>query len=518
MREWIRTNRARIWYMLCFFALGVIDQRRNSAIGDVQMAAANCTGFVLAAMLLPSLDRTKFRRWPYLVWTIAGLLAGGAAAVWGWDNWNNKGQWITAVCNVFVWGYLILYFILERRNLKQRRKPRPLLLCMCVMFLIEVLSASRNIQPLWELLIFGGFYLIGIRKEEREDLFQGMLDGFILWFFVQQTIAFGFRPYDYVRYRGLYVGETQNGIFYMIAYCAFLCRWVWAREKGQKKIWVWGYFILAAGSVSFLIFTGGRSSLVGAAMATLAVYVVYDLIRQKRILLFLRHVLLFGLCVAVTFPLVYGCIRYLPTILHHPVWFEGEYNEDRSVRSFDPWNSERYVTLEKAVNRDVGRILTMFGIRIEEKQKTEAQTETQADAKPKENASLDSITARKLIYQSYLSVLNLWGHRKNNPGFRFPSGTSMGHAHNMFLQISYFYGIVAGLLFLGNMLYCLFRFLRRAAKKQSMQDLICLTFLSAVVFYGQTEMAVVQGTITWALIYLLPGFAGMWQELPDQSV
>lgn len=514
MRERIWKNRRRIWYMLCFFALGIIDQRRNSAMGGVQMTAANCTGFVLAAMLLPSLDRTRFRRWQYLVWTIAGLLAGGAAIVWGWENWNSKGQWITAVLNLFVWGYLLLYFILERRSPGLCRKPRMLFWCMSAMFLIEALSASRNLQPLWELLIFGGFYLIGIREEHREDFFQGMLNGFILWFFIQQAVAFGFRPYDFVRYRGLYVGETQNGIFYMIVYCAFLCKWIWAREKGQRKVWVWGYFVMAAGSISFLIFTGGRSSLVGAAVATVSVYVIYDIVRQKRILQCLRHVLLFGLCVVVTFPLVYGCIRYLPTILHHPIWFEGEYNDDRSVRSFDPWNSERYVTLEKAMERDVGRILDMFHIHIgTEDKKADEQTETKAQ----ETVSLDSITARKMIYKSYLQVLNLWGHRNNNPGFKFPNGRPMGHAHNMFLQISYFYGIVAGLLFLGNVLYCLFYFLRHAARRRSIQDLICLAFFAAVIFYGQTEMAVVKGTITWVLIYLLPYFAGMRQELPERA-
>ena len=50
-------NYKRIWYMLCFLALGFIDQRRGSAVGTVQMAAANCVGIVLAAMLLPCLKK-----------------------------------------------------------------------------------------------------------------------------------------------------------------------------------------------------------------------------------------------------------------------------------------------------------------------------------------------------------------------------------------------------------------------------------------------------------------------------
>ena len=47
-------------YIICVLMLGLMDQRRGSATGDVQMMFGNLLGLVLAAMLIPSLDRKRF--------------------------------------------------------------------------------------------------------------------------------------------------------------------------------------------------------------------------------------------------------------------------------------------------------------------------------------------------------------------------------------------------------------------------------------------------------------------------
>lgn len=543
MKESIRRNQKKIWYMLCFFALGIIDQRRGSALGEIQMAASNCTGLVLAAMLLPSFRKGCFRHREYLWWTVIGVILSAAACIWGWQNWFYKGQWITGVLNVFVWGYLILYIWHERKNPEvSKRWRQPFFWCIAALFLLMFLSAHKGLMPLWALLIFGGFYLIGIPKESRDDFFQGMLNGIILWFFVQQIVAFGFRPYDYVRYCGLYSGETQNGLFYMIVYCAFLCKWIWAKDNKKHFVFVWGYFFLSAGSISFLLFTGGRSSLMGAAFATLALYTVHDIIWKKSFYRWMLHAAVLGLCVIITFPMVYGCIRYLPVILHHPIWFEGEYREWESVRSFDPWNSERYITFEEAVENNVGRILQMFGIDIsagEDKvssfwtlrakaaEKSEGEGAASGNAEPGSSPDHpfmlpgtdmnNSISIRKTIYVYYLRQLNLWGHDKEQYGFYMTELNFYEHAHNMLIQMAYDYGIAAGLLFLGLVCYSLVYFLKRGSKGPENHSWICLGFFSAIFFYGQTEMAIVPGMMTWVLIYLLFYFAGEDSKIVDST-
>ena len=74
-----------------------------------------------------------------------------------------------------------------------------------------------------------------------------------------------------------------------------------------------------------------------------------------------------------------------------------------------------------------------------------------------------------------------------------------GHAHNMFLQIAYDYGILPGILFLLCNLWFLVRFLRRKDR----QGISCAVFLIGILLYGFTEMAVVTGQITLTLLFLL---------------
>ncbi len=524
LKKW-KKARYMLWYMLCFFLFGVIDQRRGSAEGTVQMAAANCTGLVVAALLVPSLEWGRFRHKVYLWWTAACAVLVPFLCVFWHRFWLYSGPWITAVLNVVVWGYLVIYLFHERRREPVRGGLRqPLFWGIAAMFLLMFLSVHQGLEPLWCLLIFGGFCLAGIPKERREDFFQGMLNGLILWFFVQQTLAFGFRPYDYVRYRGLYTGETQNGIFYMIASCAFLCKWIWSKEQGRPRWTTVLWFGLSAGSIGFLLFTGGRSSLVGVFAATILAYTLYDVVYHKSFYRWLFHFAALLVCIAVSVPVVYGCIRYLPVILHHPIWFADEYREDESVRSFDPWNSERYISFERALSVNLERVLRMFGIRVGTDTEAyvslpwvmtayaeEAEGPGSSPDEPFSLPDLDlesSISIRKTIYAYYLRHLNLWGHRREESGFYLTRDVYYGHAHNSILQTAYDYGIVAGALYLGLTLYAIGRFCFCVIRRGDGQAAVCLVFLTAVFCYGMTEYGVVSGMITWLLHYLLLYFAG----------
>ena len=524
VKDYIFKKRYMLWYMLCFFALGVIDQRRGSADGRIQMAASNCVGIVIAAMLLPSVNKEKFKNKVYYWWTAFAVICGTLVGVWGWQNWRYRGQWITGVLNVMVWSYLVIYMIRERKSANiSRNLKRPFFWCLSLMFLLMFFSIHEGILPLWMLFIFGGFYLLGIPSHLREDYLLGLLNGIIMWFFVQQTIAFGFRPYDYPRYRGLYAGETQNGIFYMMAYCAFLCKWLWTKEKGSHRVLSGFYFFMSAGSISFMLFTGGRSSLMGVAVVTFMAYLLYYIVYKKSFYKWLIRVAALGLCVVLLFPVVYGTIRYLPLILHHPIWFAGEYSDETSIRSFDPWNSDRYVSFEEAVDTNIGRILVMFGIDIHKWNNDEARlpwslkvyakevidpgSDPEHPYVPVEIDPDNSIAIRKYIYKYYFTHLNLMGHSKENGNFYFMSGV-YGHAHNLLLQMAHDYGIIVGLLFLGLIIYCFIRLFRRMANGISEGSWIIFVFVTAIFVYGMTEVALIHGMITWALLYCCLCLAG----------
>lgn len=525
MNNNLTERKNRIWYMLCFFALGVIDQRRGSAIGNIQMAAANCTGIVVAAMLFPSLEFKAFKHSIYVIWTGIAIVGGWVSCIWGIQNYIYSEQWITGTLNILIWGYLIIYLIREWKITEaERRLRQPFFWAIGMMLLLMQFSLYGGILPLWMLLIFGGFYLIGIPQENRTSFFQGMLNGIIMWFFVQQILAYGFRPYDYARYRGLYSGETQNGLFYMIVYCAFLCKWIWVKKHCKHKLKVWICFFMAAGSISFLLLTGGRSSLGGAAIATILVYFIYDIVRKKSFYGLLVHIVMSGLCVVITFPLVYGTIRYLPTLIHHPIWFEGEYNEMNSIRSFDSWDSDRYISFEEAIDQNLGRILELVGIDLKAWEtgairrigllKVYAAELSEPGRSPEnpfvvtEEGGWNFLGRRKGIYVVYFKHLNLLGHSRETPGFYLDSYYQTKHAHNMLLQMAYDYGIIVGILFLGLVGSSICYFLWIAMKGMEDNKWICMVFYVAIFVYSMAEMAIVSGMMTWSMIYLFFYFSG----------
>lgn len=236
LREKLKNGGADvIWYAVGFMLLGLIDQRRGSADGTVQMMFANLTGVAIAMLLLPSIKREFWKTKFAGIWSIVciPLLIGGC--IFGKKLWNYPGQWNTAVLNVALLGYEILYVIWNREEIKkENRLHKGCFILVMGMLLLMWLSLHADLWPVWFLGMFGCFYLIGVPKEKEESFIWGMLTGFIAWFFIQQTIAFGFRPYDYVRYRGLYSGETQSGLFYMIIFCAFTGG-VSPAEKEERK-------------------------------------------------------------------------------------------------------------------------------------------------------------------------------------------------------------------------------------------------------------------------------------------
>ena len=364
MKKRVLNARLKLWYMICFMFFGLIDQRRGSAVGEIQMIFSNLTGIVVALLLLPSLELTKFREKIYIIWLPICIVLTTIACLLQPYFWEYKGQWNTAVFNIAVWSFLIIYMVKERKSFGFVAKIRnPFFASLFLLLFLMVLSVHEKQHTLWYFLLFGSFYLIGIPEDRRDDFREGLLNGIIAWFFIQQVIAFGFRPYDYVRYRGLYSGETQNGLFYMIVFCAFILKWIYALQQ-NKKWWVrFFYFLMAAGSVSFLVYTGSRSGLMAVLVVAIVLVTKYDIVLKKTFYKWLLHGAALALCVCIMLPVVYGCIRYLPTILHHPIWFEGEYVEGKSVCSFDPWDSPKYISFEEALDDSIGRIVKAFGIK-----------------------------------------------------------------------------------------------------------------------------------------------------------
>lgn len=524
INNYVYMNRKMLWYMFCFIILGLIDQRKQSAPGEIQMLFTNLTPVIIAALLVPSIELSRFQHKVYKRWAAVCFSLLIVAYIWGKTTMPYKQAWIPALISITIWSCLVIYIVKEWKHIEGiKRLHQPFFGCVLALLICMILSKNSDKSSYWYVLIYGGFYLIGIKKEDRNAFFMGLLNGIIIWFFFQQIVAFGFRPYDHIRYKGMYASETFNSLFYLIAYSAFFIKWFLSAIQ-KKCVYVrFLWFFLSTSCVSFILLTGGRSALVGVLLLTVIFYGWYDLWKNNSFYKLLHHALVWCACVVISFPLVYGCVRYFPTILHHPIWYEGEFVDginERSVCSFDEWDSEKYISFEEATENILKRVLEIFhmtGFDKNGKAHVEnpfvvsvyAAEKVLDEHKSEEILNLvgadkdtRGINVRKIIYVSCLAQLNWHGHASGE--ILCANNLVYAHAHNMFLDIAYRHGVLAGILYLGIYMYCILQTLW----KHKIENIILTAFMIALFGFGMFEQLTMMGQFGVALIWMFFYFAG----------
>lgn len=135
-----------LWYGFCFALLGLIDQRRGSAEGLLQMVFVNLTGIVVGMLLLPSIQRRFWHSKPCKIWSafcVPGMIIGCMA---GRLFWPNIYQWYMAAANVAVIGYLIIYIGWNRNEIREKsRLNRGCFFLIMLLLLLLLLLLFREV-------------------------------------------------------------------------------------------------------------------------------------------------------------------------------------------------------------------------------------------------------------------------------------------------------------------------------------------------------------------------------------
>lgn len=486
-------------YTGVFALFTVIDWTQVVLAGAYWAITVNCIGFLMTFLILSQFSWKGISPRPYLIWLsvwIPGAL--GAALLW----YRNPGriypwQFLTGALNVLCLGVTAIRLLQERREGRlcvSRRGAAPAL-CWALMTLLMCFSPLGSLWQVWYLALFGAFYLTQPGRERKRELREGALSGVILGFLILQAFAYGFRPYDEVRYKGLFYNCNNNALMYLTAYAAVLTEiFLWTgRKRGRRRtVFLGVYYVLAGGLLGFLFMTLTRTALLVAAFVT-AVFLAVLFRKERREGTgpgpgagrgALRAALL-GMLAVLLFPGVFLSVRYLPAILHHPVWWGSEYDPSR-VHSFDPWNSEKYVSFQEFWQTAAGRIAgggeegsgragetedapgareNAEGVPAEGAKGLSGQEASSEEGLPGQEASseeglpgqeplirgdgpVSSLQVRKAIYRVYLEHLNLRGHRLEEGFFQITEDYHAYHAQNVWIQMAFYYGIPAGLLFL----------------------------------------------------------------------
>lgn len=522
-------KRKRILYSICFIGLILIDWVRGSQVGVRWMTAINLTGAFVSVVAMSRFSWKKEPRKHYLCWL--GIWLMGSLV--GFGIWRtNPGeiflsQYLAGAFSVGTLGIAAIRIWRENRNTKDKKLGNHLLLA-CWVVMSVLMSASRmgELWPAWYLVVFLLFYMTDFSEKERRNLWDGLADALIISFFILQVFAYGFRPYDELRYKGAYGNCNMNALFYMVTYLALLYRihslkWQELREgvtvTRKRKLAKGSLWVLAAGIWGFLFLTMTRTAL----LAIVAITIIYGVLEFRVIwgekfskILVRGAVFLLG--IVLTFPMVYLTVRYLPTILHHPVWFDGEYTPEK-IHSYEPWNSEKYVSPEELfeglLNRlDAGKeegISQSLAPAQEFPLLAAAEVTAEMLQQPEEylltgEAAKSSMRIRLEIFKLYLKNMNLTGHELEEGYFQITEDYHAWHAQNVFLQVGFYYGIIAGILFVVLMAGLGIQSLRLVMKKRSCEDLLPILVWLLFVGYGMLECVWYPGQTILLLIYLVP--------------
>lgn len=484
----------RIVYTVSMLLLCVVAFVRAAGGGDWWNAAVSCLGFALFPIIVTRYGFKSFLKIPYLIWLVISIPAASFTIYKFYYSAIHRMAFALLVVECVFYGLIIIriiYSIINKEFVKEIKKINPLFYVLAAFFILSTISVNKATWPLFYGLFYLSFYLAPTDEKDTEKIFLSLCDALIISFFIIQSFAFLHRPYDQLRYVGAYTNSNVNGMFYFCAYLAWLGKYIYFRKNDTHKAFRIVHFLFACAMWSFALLTISRSSLMAFVFATVVFLVTAELAIMKKT--FLKGFLLKGICMfcifALSFPLVFACVRFIPPLRHHPVWIT-EYSED-FVHSYDPWNSPKYTDLDEFFNEflgrfDVNNVDEKSGVSTEEvileEKKAAPGGESEAPAGEKiikdgevlsypdgiapgtdpahpaytveSYQGLEKILGiRKYIYGFYLKNLNLLGHEREYPFVWLFSWYQVLHAHNSYLQIAYCFGIIPGILITGVSLF-----------------------------------------------------------------
>lgn len=499
-------------YVLCFMLLNLIEVLRGSQSGDVWYVAVNCTGLVVMVIVVSGWPLRDFLTISNGIYTLACVIAMIVIGI----NWHPvTGRFVlwqveTAVMNAWWLGIIVKY--LFTKAIVQKTLPfKPGLMgwIWIIMSIFMIVSVSQRFWPLWFLLMFASFYLTSYKPEDKKALWDAMVDGTILSFFCIQIYAYGFRPYDEVRYRGAFGNCNMTALYYLIIYMMCLYKLHFLEVKKAHRGWKLLYLFGAGGMLSFQLFTLCRTAWIASFVLTIlyGIFVVKRLWGKKW-----RQVIYRGgalaLAVALTFLPVFYSIRWLPTILHHPVWYPGEYSV-RKVHSYDPPDSKKYVELDEFLEQLIGRLHSFLITAFEQDpflMKAEAgQFEEAEQVEFIEVPWLSrSVNARLAIYRVYLKDLTFFGHSLADGYYRLGESSAISwHAQNLWIQIAYTFGIPAGILMIVLTAVMIYIYFRRMKESDAPYAIVPFFICILTFVFGITEIVWNPGQLIMFLFFFV---------------
>lgn len=525
----------RLVYIACFAWLMYLDHIIGSAYGNIQFGMKNYTGIVFAIIILTAYKAKDFLKIPYAVWVVLFFILRPFLM-----NWLTAVDWLDTRIECNVWNIGIYGIVLIRMfylYVIEKKKPKmnwPFFGVWLAMMLFMVFSVNDGTWYYWFLWMFGLFYLTNYSQKQLNCLFSGMVEGIILGFIYIQWQACLYRPYDELRYEGLYANCNINALFYTVSYLAVLGKWYLMKLKRRPFIMTIPWVLLGGVIWALTVFTMCRTALISMAIFTV-LFVVFQVVSRKKKKLFelLVNPILVVLAIVLMFEPTYNLVRYLPAYTNSPVYFIGE-NPDIKVQVDEAIDSEKYTEYDEMMEAAFGRISVLkdlfsggadkIGNMLlptlqvqasenvgQEAEKAEIPEDLRgtADTYPmltdKKDIE-DPIKIRMSIFEYYWKNLNLKGHTAAEHGVWVTKYYNAPHAHNIWLQFTFDHGIIVGILFAAMLVLTIFSVVKGLITHRQgtvyYRLFIVAGILILILSFAMFEMSWVYGQIPLTLLFV----------------
>lgn len=308
--------------------------------------------------------------------------------------------------------------------------------------------------------------IISNRKDFLPELLKNYTTGMYISFVAFVMYCLMFRPYDITRYRGAFCNANMCGLYLVAIIVVALWNLPDRINKNtfSKNILHWAVFGISFG---FLLLTISRTAFVGAVVAVFVKFCAVIVQKQKGNTTILQKTksvfataLPFVLVIVSGLAVSYISVRLIPGIVDRPSYLIYEITDQLEYKVFPGagLGDENYISPLRFIQAWLNRSFVGY-------------------------ESVNALsTGRITIYLEYLKNLALNGHPYERI---YIEGESLPMlAHNVFLQIAYNCGIIAGVIYL---IYCVFCFVygsRRYLKKDSFS----LYSVIAIVAYAACGM------------------------------
>lgn len=515
-----------ILQILAFITIVIVDISRCSGGGVTWHFTNMITGICFAVLILTCFKEKVFKRvWP--LWIGVGVVSIAAfitTKYWfykipGLHYGETRALIFNIALGIIIVAQLLLSFKEYRKNATDLKGDLIAYFQNRIIFLpfvlFEVFACFSDFtihKPAYTLIWAVLLVLTPFSKEDKKKLASNMLTGIILGFWFTQAIAFGVRPYfaNKLRYKGIYFNANM---FALMCYITMVASLLKIYELKKKVFW---QVLLAVGSlanIAFMVFAVARAS-VFVSVVTLAAFVFYVFLvyEKKPFWKPLLTVIVAGVGTLIMIPVIYLSIRYLPTILHHGVYFGDEYLywQDMDLR-----NPEVYATPKQAMDEILNRVQKLYGDNSKPKDEMDeiiAAGPLDPDWKNKEyylnwDGKYNSFELRIAIWRTFLHKISPFGAKNAVAGEFLSPYKQYYHAHNFFIEMLYGYGGIAGGFFLIWIGLCLVKScMNLKREKKTVYGLIPFSLLLAVLVFGAYEVVWQLGQISWFLIIFLQIF------------